>query len=469
MKATPSGPCHESTQIPEIMKITKKLKALPESIPCFECDQGTLQPLLLDHLTTHPRLGKITIPSVPMLRCDCCGDTVIGEEGNTYLDAFLDKALNAISPQEIQAFLDKYQLTQKRAAELTGYGEKNISRWLSGHSRPSESVSNFLRVLLAEKSAFERLKMKNFPDVPKSAHPAEERQPDAEEKEILKGVDYPALVKIRKVAQTSSPVARRTALCRLLQVPDLTTFRDEAANKHLAMAAFKDTNQHSNLVSGAIWIELGCQAADSIKVQPYDRNKLKESITQLRELTQSPLAVVIPKVRRILADAGVALVFMPIMKQSAYRGCTRLLTSEKAVIIHSLKYRNVSQFWLILFHEIAHLVLHINDVADVFAEYDDQSADPREAEADEWARDTLVYSDRLIAFRARHGKPEYWQLQEFAQEVKVHPAIAAEVFNKKAGTEVIKYSLLKMKGIFPNISKPEADELWRSNECAVNG
>ena len=58
--------------------------------------------------------------------------------------------LNSISPQEVQAFLLKYQLTQKRAAELTGFGEKNISRWLTGHSRPSESVSNFLRVLLAE-------------------------------------------------------------------------------------------------------------------------------------------------------------------------------------------------------------------------------------------------------------------------------------------------------------------------------
>ena len=96
------------------MKTAKKLKARPESIPCFECDKGTLQPVLLDHPTTHPRLGSLTIPAVPMLRCDCCGDTVIGEEGNTHIDAFLDKALNVISPKEIQALLDKYKLTQKR-------------------------------------------------------------------------------------------------------------------------------------------------------------------------------------------------------------------------------------------------------------------------------------------------------------------------------------------------------------------
>ncbi len=144
------------------MKTAKKLKAQSEGIPCFECEGGTLQPVLLDYQTDHPKLGVITIAAVPMLQCDSCGATVIGEEGNNRIDSFLDKALNVITPVEIQAFLDKYHLTQKRASELTGYGEKNISRWLSGRARPSESVSNFLRVLLAEGGAFERLKMKNF-------------------------------------------------------------------------------------------------------------------------------------------------------------------------------------------------------------------------------------------------------------------------------------------------------------------
>ena len=156
------------------------------------------------------------------------------------------------------------------------------------------------------------------------------------------------------------------------------------------------------------------------------------------------------------------------MKQSAFRGCTQLLTPTKAVIIHSLKYRTVSQFWLILFHEIAHLVLHITHPGDVFEDYDDQSTDPQETAADAWAWDTLVFSDALIAFQARHEKPDPLQIQQFAQAIKVHPAIAAEVFNKKAGREVIKYSYLNMKGLFPNISESEAEELWKRNELSVS-
>jgi Zn-dependent peptidase ImmA (M78 family) len=178
---------------------------------------------------------------------------------------------------------------------------------------------------------------------------------------------------------------------------------------------------------------------------------------------------IIPEVRRILAEAGVALVFAPIMKRSGFRGCTQLLTPVKAMIIHGLKYRNVSQFWLILLHEIAHLVLHISNPGDVIADYDDQTSDPREMEADEWARNTLIYSDKLIAFQARNPTPEVWQIEQFARELKVHTAIAAEVFNKRAKAEVIQYARLNRLGLFPGLSEEEAAFLWENNSLGIAG
>jgi len=144
------------------MKTTPHKPDSATSVPCFECDAGTLQPVLENHATRHPKLGDVVIPGVPMLRCDHCGDVVIGQEGNARIDTWLDATLNVISPEDIQSFLSKYGLTQKEASRITGLGEKNISRWASGRARPSESVSNLLRLLLAETSAFERLRQKNF-------------------------------------------------------------------------------------------------------------------------------------------------------------------------------------------------------------------------------------------------------------------------------------------------------------------
>ena len=148
------------------MKTKKAKRKKPESQPCFECENGTLHEEIQDYSDEHSKLGKFTVANVPVKRCDQCDELLLTSAGGEMIDAYLDKALNVISPDEIQAFLSKYQLTQKAASKVTGLGEKNISRWLGGKSRPSESVSNFLRLILADESAFKRLKQKNFSESP---------------------------------------------------------------------------------------------------------------------------------------------------------------------------------------------------------------------------------------------------------------------------------------------------------------
>lgn len=440
------------------MKMTQTANPA-SSIPCFECEEGTLQPALKDHATRHPRLGEVLIPDVPMLRCDHCGDEVIGQEGNSRIDAWLDGALEVISPEDVRALLTKYNLTQRQASRITGFGEKNISRWLTGRVRPSESVSNFLRILLADEDAFERLKQKNFTEESRISYPEEERQPDAEEKEVLKCIDFPKLIEIGAVESCLGPKARRTALCRLGKCSNLLEFKQVMEGRMEKMAAYKDTSQKSNAVSGGLWVWLGEQSARRIEPAPYSRDKLREAVKDLRELTVHPLAEVAADVHAILARAGVALVFIPTMKQSALRGCTRLLTPNKAMIIHSLKYRNLSQFWIILFHEIAHLLLHICEPGETFTEYEEQSEDPREMDADKWAYDTLVSLDRELELISNSPKPEPWEVQQFAQQLGLHPAIVTEVVNKRSKEMVISYSYMRKEGMFPHLNETETKAL----------
>ena len=430
-------------------------------LPCFECDKGKLIPVKHDYTTLLPDVGEVTLSNVPMEQCDCCGDLVTSDEGDDFIEAGINRILNPISPEEIHHFLQKYQLTQKTASQITGYGEKNISRWLTGKIRPSSSVSNFLRLLTTDKNAFQTLKMKNFGEVPSENFPSEVRQPDEEEKAILSLIDYPKLAKLKAVEAVRSPRDKRSSICKLFQVRNLVELQSQMDHACEAIAAFKDTSQKSNTLSSGVWVTLGTMAANKIEVAPYDRDKLESSIELLREYTQHEPEEVIEEVQAILAKAGVALVFIPAMKQSAIRGCTRLLTPTKAMIIHSLKYRTLSQFWLILFHEIAHLLLHIDTPEDVFSEYADQADDPQESEADEWARDTLVFSDKLVEFMSRHPKPKIWEIRRFSSEIKVHPSIIAEVFNRKKDKEVISYSYLRKSNLFPNISEAQANTLWQ--------
>ena len=67
----------------------KNAETTMTTAPCFECEDGTLRAVIEDYKTTLPEVGKIVVPNVPMERCDECGDTVIGEEGNKIIDADL--------------------------------------------------------------------------------------------------------------------------------------------------------------------------------------------------------------------------------------------------------------------------------------------------------------------------------------------------------------------------------------------
>lgn len=429
----------------------KKAETTTTTVPCFECENGALHAVVEDYTTTLPEFGKVIVQNVPMERCDECGDTVIGDAGHKFIENYLDKLTGAITPSEIQAFLDKYSITQKEAAEITGYGEKNISRWLRGHMRPSKSVSNNLRTLLASKEAFEILKNRNWDHSEPIKMVIEDRQPDDEEKKILSFVDYKAMVAMGLVAKSQSPRVRRSEICKLFHKSTLQEVQEVVQNSWQKAAAYRDTNQASNQISSGLWCWIGEQAAASISVEPYDREKLSKAVQSLREYTQHDIIQIIPEVQEILMKAGVALVFVPIMRGAALRGCTKLVSPAKAVIVHGLKYRNHAQFWRILFHEIAHLMLHLSEAGESIADYENQQDDPKEQEADQWADDTLVSSSELTRFAVRQPKPENWQIQNFAKTIKTHPAIVAEIFNKRAGKEVVKYSLLRMNKLFPSI------------------
>ena len=130
--------------------------------PCFECDGGILVSVR-EPFTTRTSEGlEITIPDVLMERCNSCGDTVLSGEATAYVNDYLDRAVSRLSREELQSFLDQYHLTQREAEQVLGLGEKMIGRWLKGPFQVSASISNYIRVLMADPGAFEILKERRW-------------------------------------------------------------------------------------------------------------------------------------------------------------------------------------------------------------------------------------------------------------------------------------------------------------------
>ena len=97
----------------------------------------------------------------------------------------------------------------------------------------------------------------------------------------------------------------------------------------------------------------------------------------------------------------------------------------------TLRHDRLDYFWFCLMHELAHIVLHLDDEASVFL--DDMSlrdgsngsqSAMREREADELAEEALV-NDELWARAGFPDAASSLRIVELAMEAKVHPAVVA--------------------------------------------
>ncbi len=140
----------------------KTKKSAAQGHSCFECEGGILLPVREPFTARTSEGMEITVPDVPMERCNSCGDIVLSGEATTYVNDFLDRATSRLSREELQAFLDQYGLSQREAEQILGLGEKMIGRWLKGPFQVSASISNYIRVLMAVPGAFEILKARKW-------------------------------------------------------------------------------------------------------------------------------------------------------------------------------------------------------------------------------------------------------------------------------------------------------------------
>lgn len=138
----------------------------------------------------------------------------------------------------------------------------------------------------------------------------------------------------------------------------------------------------------AAWLRQGEIAASAIDCAPWNDAKLRESLDAIRALTrkQDPAAFV-PKLERLLADCGIAMVIARAPEGCRASGATRFLHADKALIQLSFRYLADDQFWFTVFHEIGHLLLHAHE--NLFLEGLEVRNSEAEAEADDFALNTL--------------------------------------------------------------------------------
>lgn len=131
------------------------------------------------------------------------------------------------------------------------------------------------------------------------------------------------------------------------------------------------------------------------------------------------------KLRHILASYGVVLVYEPSIEGMKLDGAVFLMDSGIPVVALSLRYPRLDIFWFSLLHELAHIVLHHDQLmAPILDDHDSPSEDIVELQADKLARDSLISRADWRSCSAKYTQSEE-ELIQFAHKVNVHPSIVA--------------------------------------------
>jgi HTH-type transcriptional regulator/antitoxin HigA len=144
----------------------------------------------------------------------------------------------------------------------------------------------------------------------------------------------------------------------------------------------------------AAWLRCGELRAGGTETKPFSRNGLETGLVAIRRLTNDSVERFAPVLENKLADCGVVLVILPHLPKTYAHGATFWLSSEKAVVMMSIRGSWADIFWFSLFHELGHLLLHGNRMT--FIEDGDSIPEiaKQEDAADRFAADTLVPPDK---------------------------------------------------------------------------
>lgn len=128
-------------------------------------------------------------------------------------------------------------------------------------------------------------------------------------------------------------------------------------------------------------------------VSPINLKELKAHLPQIRAMTSQDPKIFCVKLQTLLAECGIALIFLPHISGSFLNGAT-FYDNNKIVMGLTVRGKSADIFWFSLFHELGHILLgHLHQKEGVLTSH--------EEDADAFAAELLIPSKDFLKFTNR--------------------------------------------------------------------
>jgi len=321
----------------------------------------------------------------------------------------------------VKEMIDELDITQDELSKRLEVTTKYMSDFIKGKAKLSEDMA--LKLSKVFGTSIELWLNLNKKYIEKEIEIKKMMTMD-EEAELARKIDYAFFVSLGLLPKKRSIVEKADELQRYFKVASLKVLarQDFLVQYKTAIVDINDVN----IMNANAWVQTAINIGRDIETKPFDEKKLKGYIEEIRDMTVKEPKDFVAKLKGIMSECGVALVFMPHLKNCGVNGAVKWL-NDKVVLAINDRSKYADFFWFALFHEIGHVfqkrkkLLIVSDQA--MQEYEDSELmDILEEEANLFAQGTLISEKDYKAFTEKTNiySPD---VISFSKSINIHPGI----------------------------------------------
>ncbi|MDP4553573.1 ImmA/IrrE family metallo-endopeptidase [Alkalihalobacillus macyae] len=323
----------------------------------------------------------------------------------------------------IKEYLDEIGMSQKECTKRLGISEKHLSNLLNGKSRLTEETAIKLE--------------KIFHEIPASYwlnYESKYREQLKREEINLKDFNEDTLNQLNqryKFSEVFSGLGwdlkkQANEMLKLLRISSFDQF--DRVYSNLKVDFMEDGGEKEAI---AIWLNL---AREEVEIQnkdltnkKYDKEEFLKSLNRFKKLAlNKDYENSLLSARKLLNRLGVYLVFCDAIVNSKVRGALTTYLKSPAIFL-SGRFKTHDHIWFALMHEIGHLILHYDENETIVTleselELDPQNQEPKENEANSFARDFFINSDDFRKFIETDDFNKK-NIEDFADSQNILPGI----------------------------------------------
>ncbi len=337
----------------------------------------------------------------------------------------------AVPPGEtLLETLDALGISQAELAERTGRPTKTINEIIKGKTAITPETALQLERVLGIPASFWNNRERQFRE---SLARMEERETLRRRIQWLRKFPLSRMIRNGWIERFGDRVRQAQELLSFFGVASPEQWQQVRGRE---CAQFRKSSAFaSDQGALAAWLRKGELEARAITCAPYDAERFRDTLRDIRNLTTEPADTFVRAMIERCAACGVAVVFVPEVPKTRISGATRWLTPRKALIQLSLRYKTDDHLWFTFFHEAGHIILH--GKRDIFLEDGSWGeGGTSEREADRFAEDVLIPRDewdRLV----RAGQFDRTSVRKFARLQGIAPGV---VIGRLQHARLIPYS-----------------------------